>query len=620
MKLADYVIEFLAEKGVDKMFVLYGAANGHLIDAFTRTDKTEYVAAMHEQAAGFAAECWAKITGLPGVAMVTSGPGATNLMTAIANCYFDSVPGIFITGQVIRQFLRPAPEVRQVGFQECDVVNMVKPITKYAAMVARPEDVRYELEKAWFTCLAGRPGPCVLDMPIDVLKADVEPEKLRCFDPAAAADPWDMAEVDAAIDRYIAELRRAKRPVLMVGGGARTAGAVDDVRAIARLARIPCFPTWNALDAITSDFEFYGGRIGTYGGAGRNFGIQNSDLLLAIGSRISGRVTGGNVRTFARAARKYVVDVDRALLRRELQQVPFDENVYCDAAVFARRLLEKLSRADAASPLPRHPEWNAKCLEWRTKYDPVRPEFFTPNAYRVNGRAFTHPYAFMRRLSEKAAPDSIVVCDIGGVSVVVGHAFETKTGQRYLSNNGHAPMGFAMAGAMGAWLARPDRTVICISGDGGFNLNIQELQTLLNYNVKIKVFILNNHIYGITKAFQETNFQGRCEACGPVGYNPPDFVKVAGAYGIKAFEIKTNADIDGVIDRVLAFDGPVVCDVDCHDYHTYEPRIFGWSTPVEDMYPYLPRDEFRANLMIEPYGDWETPEMPDIAQPNTAME
>jgi acetolactate synthase-1/2/3 large subunit len=226
----------------------------------------------------------------------------------------------------------------------------------------------------------------------------------------------------------------------------------------------------------------------------------------------------------------------------------------------------------------------------------------------------------MRRLSEKLGPDAIVVSDVGGVSVVVGHAFNTKSGQRYFTNNGNAPMGFGMAGAVGAWLAAPNRPVVAIIGDGGFNINIQELQTLVNYGVKVKSFILNNHIYGITKAFQETNFQGRCEACGPVGYNPPDFVKIVKAYGIAAFQINSNADIDGVIDQVMAHDGPAVCDVNCHDYHTYEPRIFGWSTPVEDMYPYLPRDEFRGNLYIEPYGDWENPEMPDISQPNTAME
>ena len=406
----------------------------------------------------------------------------------------------------------------------------------------------------------------------------------------------------------------------MVGGGVRIGGAVDLVREIIEIAQVPAYPTWNALDIVTSDFPYYGGRIGTYGGAGRNFGIQNSDLLFAIGSRISGRITGGNTHSFAREAKKYVIDLDKALLQPKLQQVPFDVNILCDVKIFAERLLKRLKEERAAGRLPKHDGWNAKCREWRHKYDPVRPEMFKPGAYKFEGKEYCHPYAFMRRLSEKMGGDDMLVCDLGGTSVVVAHAFETKFGEMYLTNNGNAPMGFAMCGAMGAWMAAPERNVCTIIGDGGMILNIQELQTMVNYGMKVKTFILNNHIYGITKAFQETNFQGRCEACGPVGYNPPDFVKVAEAFGVKTFKIEKNADIDSVIDAVMAYDeGPVVCDVNMHEYHTYEPRIFGWSTPVEDMYPYLPRDEFRANMSIEPVPGWENPAMPDIVNPNSAV-
>jgi len=202
-----------------------------------------------------------------------------------------------------------------------------------------------------------------------------------------------------------------------------------------------------------------------------------------------------------------------------------------------------------------------------------------------------------------------------------GHAFETKFGQRYVTSNGHAPMGFSFAGAIGAWLgADRSRQVVCLIGDGGFNMNIQELQTLVNYGIKIKTFILNNHIYGITKQFQETNFQGRTEACGPVGYNPPDFVKVAKAYGIKTFAINKNSEMNGRIDEVLAYDHAVVCDVNCHEFRQYEPRIFGWSTPIEDLYPYLPREEFQANMYIEPLENWLNPEYPDFHQKDQTME
>jgi len=608
IKVADYIVNTLAEQGIDKMFVVYGAANGDLIDAFTRTAATGYVAVMHEQAGGFAAEGYAKVKGIPGVAIATSGPGGMNLLTSMGNCFYDSIPCVFLTGQINSRFLRPDPSIRQIGFQETDIVAMAAPVTKYAKMLMKAEDVRYEVEKALWICQDGRPGPVLLDIPLDIQKTKIDVKQLVGFEPPAAAS-YDIEVVDRQIHKLLDDLRAAERPVILIGGGVRLADAQDEVRELGRRLKIPCFPTWNALDIISSDYEFYGGRVGTYGGAGRNFGIQNSDLLLSIGSRISGRITGGNVQSFARQARKYLVEIDPAMVQRKFQQVPFDVNILCDAKVFAQRMLVALDRAK--KPCPDWSTWTSRVMGWKRAYDPVRPEFFTQSE-RV------HPYAFMRRLSEKMSATDILVGDCGGNIVVSNHAFETKYGQRNLTNNGNSPMGFSFAGAMGAWFADPSRQVVCTIGDGGFNMNLQELQTFINYGVKVKTFILNNHIYGITKAYQETNFQGRAEACGPKGYRPPDFLKLVEAYGIKTVAIGNHAEMDAKIDQVLGFDGPVVCDVDMREYHTYEPRIFGWKTPIEDMYPYLPREEFRKNLSIEPVDGWENPEMPDVIRPNNA--
>ena len=625
LKLADYVIGFLADKGIDKMFVVYGAANGDLIDAFTRNDKTDYVAVMHEQGGGFAAEGYAKVSGRPGVAMATSGPGGMNLLTSMGNCYYDSIPCIFITGQINSQFLRPDPSIRQVGFQETDIVSMAEPVTKYAVMIDEAKDVKYILEKAYHTCLEGRPGPVLLDIPLNIQKTVIDTEKLLGFDVKTELPTYDYKDIDDKIDDYLYDLVRSERPVLMIGGGVKLSDAVDEFRELGNLLKIPCFPTWNALDAVTSDYEFYGGRIGTYGGAGRNFAIQNSDLLLAIGSRISGRITGGNIHSFARGAKKYVVDVDKALLQPKLQQVPFDVNVYCDAKVFIQRLIKryKLITSPTASggwlnpdgtldvtatDLPnKFEKWTKRAMDWKIKYDPVKPEFF-------DQKENVHPYAFMRTLSKYADSNAVLIGDCGGNIVVSNHAFETKYGQRNLTNNGNSPMGFSHSGAMGCYLADPDRQVICTIGDGGFNMNIQELQTYVNYNIKAKTFIINNHIYGITKAFQETNFEGRAEACGPAGYNPPDFVKICEAYGIKTVTISNHDEMDDKINEVLDYDGIVVCDVNCHEYHTYEPRIFGWKTPIEDMYPYVNRAEFFENMTIAPLEDWLNPAYPDIVK------
>ncbi len=598
MKVADFVINYLAELGIKDIFEVYGAANGDMIDAFTRIDKTRYVSVMHEQAGGFAAEGYAKISGKPAVAISTSGPGGQNFVTPIANCFYDSVPCLFITGQIKMAFMRPDPRIRQIGFQETDIVGIVKPITKYARLVKNPLDIKYELEKALFIAQQGRPGPVLLDLPIDVQKADVNPAELAGFDSEAHAAKYSISAVDKVIDEYLRDLANAKRPVILVGGGVRIANSVDLLLETVKRLKIPAFPTWNALDAVPSDFEYYGGRVGTFGGAGRNFGLQNSDLLLSVGSRISGRITGGNLKSFARAAKKYLVDVDEPAILKSMQQIPFDVNLVCDARLFLERLNEKLNSIQ----IPDFSEWARKAAEWRNKYDPVLPEFFEENS----NKGYVHPYAFMRLLSQEMQQGSVLVGDCGGNIVVTNQSFETKRGQRLITNNGNSPMGFSFAGAMGAWLASDKkRNVVCIIGDGGFNMNLQELQTVKSYGLGFKTFILNNHCYGITRQFQRTNFEGREEACGPKGYNPPDFVKVCGAYGIKTFVIKKNSEIKNGIKEVLSYNGPAVCDVDIGDWDSYVPRVVGWNTPIEDMEPYLPRDEFRKNMIIEPLLGWE---------------
>ena len=590
IKLADYLINRLSEYGIKEVFQVYGAATGHLVDAFVRAEGIRYIAPFHEQACGFAAEGYAKVTGNFGVAMATSGPGGQNLATCAGNCYFDTVPCLFITGQIKQQFMRPDKSIRQIGFQESDMVGLMESVTKYSVMVTKPEDIRYELEKCIHIMKSGRPGPVHLDIPIDIAKAMIEPDKLFPYD-GSVEMCFDESKINKQIDEFIADLKNSERPALMIGGGVRLAGAEKDILELGKKLKIPIFPTWNALDIICSDYPYYGGRIGTYGGAGRNFGIQNTDLLLAIGSRISGRITGGNIHSFAREAKKYMVDVDAPGLQRKLQQVPFDVCIYSDAKLFIKLLIKRLDE------VPDFSDWMGKCEHWRNKYDPVTPDMFEESKH-------VNQYAFTRILSEEMKSNDILVGDCGGNIVVINHSFKTKTGQRYFTNNGNSPMGFSFAGSIGAWFAsdKKKQNVVCIIGDGGMNMNIQELQTLVNYNIGVKVIILNNHIYGITKAFQETNFEGRMEACGPIGYNPPNFIKVAKAYELDTMVID-GSDYDKIRQQIrdmLAHDGPLVIDVNCYEQHTYEPKLIGWETPIEDMYPYLPREEFLENMIIKP--------------------
>ena len=613
VKVADYIINHLSSIGVTDVFVVYGAANGNLIDAFTRNDKIKYVATMHEQGAGFAAEGYAKVSKNIGVAIATSGPGGMNLVTSMGNCFYDSVPCLFLTGQIKTKYMRPDESIRQIGFQEADMTSICAPVTKYSKLVEEAEDIRYELEKAIYLAKSGRPGPVHLDLPIDVQKELIDPDELIGFDEYLVEKSFNTNKINEQIDRFLADLQSSKRPCLMIGGGIRLADAEEEMLELARILKVPCFPTWNALDIIASDFEYYGGRIGTYGGAGRNFGIQNSDLLLAIGSRISGRITGGEPHLFARGAKKYMVDVDAPAMQRKMQQLPFDECILSDAKLFIQLMIAKLKDIR----LPDYSQWNEKVVHWREKYDPVTKDMWAPTEY-------VNPYVFLRILSEEMGPNDILVGDCGGNIVAINHSFKTKTGQHYFTNNGNSPMGFSYSGAMGArFAADRDRKVVCVIGDGGMAMNIQEMQTYLNYGVDVKTIILNNHIYGITKAFQEVNFEGRSEACGPKGYAPPDFVKVANAFGIDTVVIDDGTDYDKVRQQVrdfLNYDGQVICDLNCHEWHTYEPKIVGWSTPIEDMYPYIPREEFYSNMIVDPLEISGNPPMPSIFGDTESME
>jgi acetolactate synthase I/II/III large subunit len=623
VRLADYVINFLAEQGIKEVFCVYGSANGDLIDAFTRNDKIRYICTLHEQAAGFAAEAYSRVSKKFGVASATSGPGGHNLITPIANCYYESVPVLFITGQQITKFLKKTNKIRQNAFQETEIIEIVSPIIKYSKMILDKKSIRHELEKSIHLMTSGRPGPVLLDIPIDIQKSMIDPNTLIGFVKDESLEILNERKNNAQnfIIEYIGDLKKAKRPAIIVGGGVRLAGCEKELLELLKLLKVPVFPTWNALDTIASDFEFYGGRIGTYGGDGRNFGIQNCDLLLCLATRVSGRITGGNPSYFARGAKKYIVDIDAEILKDGQHDVKFDKKLCHDIKDFITEFLLQYSKVDDRNSgynewTPAFwntgfSEWNKVVQNWKDQYRVVSPQYYKETR-PVN------PYVFIELLGKKLKNNDIIIGDCGGNIVITSQALQTKTGQMFFSNNSNSPMGFSFSAAIGAWFAsKPDQNVVCIIGDGGMNMNIQELQTLCNYKIGIKVIILNNKIYGITKAFQKTNFNGRFEACGPKGYNPPDFGKVVRAYGIEYFSITSNNEIsiDKILEKVLSYphNSPVVLNVDCQEYHKYIPRIVGWNTPIEDMYPYLPREEFKKNMFIDPVEHWQELNVPNIA-------
>ena len=385
---------------------------------------------------------------------------------------------------------------------------------------------------------------------------------------------------------FMDDLALSERPGILVGGGAYDAR--EQIMAFALLNGIPVFRTWNALDVATDDHECYAGTVGTYGGPGRNFGIQNCDLLLTLGCRLSGRITGGVPESFARGAKLYVVDVDAGLLDPEYQPRRADVVALCDAGEFIGACVAVSSGVKARG------SWMQRCQEWLGQYDPVFAHY---------GDGVFHHYEFMRRFSEDLPSSALITYDTGGNAIMMGHCFRSKAGQRIFSSNGNTPMGFSMAGAMGAWFAQPERPIICIIGDGGMQLNIQELQTIRHYNIPLKIFVINNHILGNTKSYQRVNKKAEL-ACGPDGYSAPDFIRIANAYGIPGMSIGDWEHFHYVADA-LAFDGPVVVDVVHHDFCDYAPRLSRWDAGIEEMYPPLPEEEFLDNMLIKPLEGWE---------------
>ncbi|MCU0641428.1 MAG: thiamine pyrophosphate-binding protein [Candidatus Margulisbacteria bacterium] len=581
----------LVEYGVRDLFMISGGGAMHLVDSVGRNKKLKYLCPHHEQAAAIAAEGYARVSGKMGVVVVTSGPGGTNTLTGVIGQWLDSVPCLYLSGQVkFETTIASSPELklRQLGDQEINIVDIVKPVTKYAVMVKDPKTIRYHLEWAIYLATHGRPGPVWLDIPLNVQAALIEPAKLPGFKPPAAKR---NGRLSAQLDRVAALIARAKRPVIVAGNGIRLAGATKEFYRLARKLGFPLLATFNGFDLLPNDHPLYIGRIGTLGDRAGNFALQNADLVLEIGTRNNIRQVSYNWRAFARAATKVVVDIDPAELRKPT--VRPDLAIAADAKEFISALDKKLGRTS-------RPEWLAWCRERRERYPVVQPEYRT-------GNGPINPYHFVEALTAQLRPDDVVVAGNGTACVALFQAGQVKKGERHFWNSGCASMGYDLPAAIGAAVARGGKRVICLAGDGSLQMNIQELQTLAHYRLPVKLFVLNNQGYVSIKQTQDSFFGGHRVACCPAtGVSCPDSTSVARGYGLKSAAINGRRGLSKQIARVLAQPGPVVCDVGLlADYH-FAPKLSSArlpdgrlvSKPLEDLFPFLARDEFRRNMIV----------------------
>lgn len=562
MKLSDYVFQFLEEKGIKHAFLLPGGGAMHLVDSIGKS-KIEYICCQHEQAASIAAEAYGQHTNHMGVCLTTSGPGASNAITGVTAGWIDSTPMFIISGQAKRSDLIGNTGVRQIGSQEIQIIEMVKPVTKYAVQIMEPMEIRYHMERAYYEATTGRKGPVWLSIPLDVQAAEIEPGQLNGFIPGKEKDK-DLSE---KLKQTIELLRHAKKPVILAGNGIQLSNGAKSLYQLLELVHIPVLTTWKAIDLFGESDCLYVGHPGAMGDRGANLVLQNADFLVSIGSRIDTSITAFNEPHFGRYAKKVIVDIDEHELRRmNLSQVEL--KISCDAKTFMEKLKDEVIHdQEILKCNDIWEKWNIDAHKLRAKYPSVREE------HRLV-QDVVSCYYFIEVLCQNLREDDVIVPESSGAAGEITYqAFSLKFGQKMKNAAGLGSMGFGLPYAIGACLANKKRRTVLINGDGAFQLNIQELETLHRLQLPVKIFIWSNDGYASIRNMQNNTFGGHQVASGSQsGLTMPDVCKVAEAYGYKTYRMKTNAECRKWMEEILMEDGPVLCEVIVSPDDTVSPR------------------------------------------------
>ncbi len=593
IKLSDYVIKRLEETGAKHMFMLPGGGAMHLNDSLGKSEKIQYVPCLHEQACAIAAEAYARVTNNIGLLMVTTGPGGTNALTGIAGAFIESTPVFVVSGQVKRPDMINGQGIRQQGMQELDIISVVSPITKYAALVDDPVQIRYHIERALYEATHGRKGPVWLDIPLDVQATMINEDELVGFEPPA--DTFDHAALEKQVLTVIDKLNSAERPVVLAGNGIRLADAIDEFSQLANELGIPVLTTWNGIDLIEEEHPLYFGRPGGLGHRYANFIQQNSDLFLSIGARLNLLQTGYNFDGFARGALKIMVDIDPNELKKI--NVRPDIPVCADAKEFISLLLKHRDRIVKRG----RSEWLAYARRMREKYPLVA-------ASQWEKKDYVDPYCLLETISDAMTAEDIYVSGSSGSCIDISmQTFRVKKGQRAFTTKGLASMGYGLPSTIGACLASGRKRTVCVNGDGGFIMNVQELETIRRMDLPIKFFVLCNGGYGAIQSTQKNLFAGHYVACNESSsLSLPDLSRVAEAFGVKAMRIESNAQLPEIVSRALNESGPVVVSVMTDINQTAQPKQVSYkrkdgqmeSLPLEYMNPPISEEELAEDMII----------------------
>ena len=592
IKLSDYVIKRLEETGVRHMFMLPGGGAMHLNDSLGKSKRIQYVGCLHEQACAIAAEAYARVNNTLALLMVTTGPGGTNALTGVAGAYLESTPVFVVSGQVKRADMINGQGIRQQGMQELNIIPVVTPITKYAALVHDPQMIRYHLERALHEATHGRKGPVWLDIPLDVQATMIDEEQLIGYCPDEL--PKDK-ELDQKVLQVIEALNRAERPVLLAGNGIRMADAIEEFEELCNVLQIPVLTTWNGIDLIEETNPLYYGRPGGLGHRYANFMQQNADFFLSIGARLNLLQTGYNFDGFARAACKIMVDIDDAELHKI--NVRPDLSICADAGDFIRALLKQ---KDMILPKDRS-AWFSYGNKLKEKYPIVKPEYWEQ-------KDLVNTYCLLEKISEHMTAEDVYVSGSSGSCIDISmQTFRVKKGQRVFCTKGLASMGYGLPSAVGACLASGGKRTVGVNGDGGFVMNIQELETIRRLNLPIKLFVLCNHGYGAIQATQTNLFAKNFVDCNEdSGLSIPPIAKVANAFGLKTLSIYNNKELDEKVKEALAYEGPVIVEVFTPITLTAQPKQVSYkredgqmeSMPLEYMNPPISEEEIKDNMLI----------------------
>lgn len=590
IKVSDYIVKFLEDKGIGHIFMLPGGMAMHVNDSLGNAKKIKTVCMLHEQACTFAAESYARVTNNVGVVCTTCGPAATNTLTGVACSWIESTPLLVITGQVKRADMAQDPNLRQMGVQEVRIVDMAKPITKYAVCITDPVRIRYELEKAFYLCKEGRPGPVLLDIPVDVQACRVDEDVLVGYEPSCS-ETYDIPE--SIIDKVVELLNSSKRPVIYAGAGVNIAGVREQFRKLIEKYQIPTLLHWNGMDLLEDNHPLYMGRPGAVGQRAANFVLQNSDLLITIGTRLALLQTGFNFAGYAQNAIHVMVDIDKAELDKPTLHP--DVKVHGDAGIFINKLL---SRKDIVHD--DYSQWIAKGKEWNLRYPSLNKEWLEDTNH-VNS------FYFMDALSEQMTSDDVYCGGRAGTCVDAAiQAFKVKRNQGVFVTKGLSSMGNGLPAAIGAAYAT-GKKVVSVNGDGGFVMNIQELEVIRRDQLPIHLYILDNQGYSTVRNTQTNVFNGHFVACNAEsGLTVGNIKGVAEAYGIKTFSIQNLSEMNSIISQSLAYAGPTLTIVNVAADQPIVPRQANYKTPegqmasrpLEDMRPLLSREELEEIMSI----------------------